>query len=396
MIISAIISEFNPIHSGHEYLIKKTRNDIKSDAIVAIMSGNFVQRGEPAFIDKYIRAKMAILSGIDLVIELPVVFSTSSAENFAFGAIKCLNSLSVIDFLSFGSESGDLEFLSTVSDLLNNETSLFKAKLKEYLSTGLSFAKSRSNAIHDFLNIDFNGSNDILAVEYLKALYKTDSKIVPSTIKRLGENYNSTGTSGIFLSATGIRSSYVATKSVERFQDKIPFDAFNLLNQYLKFNDTSSFDDMYPFIKYKTMADNQNCFKDFEDVDEGLDNLLFKSIINSDDMNYILKNSKSKRYALSRIKRILTKFFLNIKKSDLEFSKNEEIKNLKILAFNEKGREVLKKIKVNSDVNMLTKYYRHFDDSLLNHDLIASKCYSLINKSFDPLSDFSSSSLYIK
>lgn len=190
--VLAIIGEYNPFHNGHLYHLNKSKEIAKSDYTIAIMSGNFVQRGTPAIIDKWSRAKMALLNGIDLVIELPSIYSISSAENFAMGAIKILNSLKIVDKFSFGAETDDIEILQQFADILTDEPPEFKSLLNHELSKGVSFPKARENALLMYLNDIrkyaniLSSPNNILAIEYLKALNYTESELMPIAVKRVG------------------------------------------------------------------------------------------------------------------------------------------------------------------------------------------------------------------
>ena len=190
--VLAIIGEYNPFHNGHLYHLNKSKEKANAKYTIAIMSGNFVQRGNTAVLDKWTRAKMAILNGVDLVIELPCIYSISSAENFAMGAIKILNSLKIVDTISFGTETDDISLLQEFADILTDEPEEFKSLLSHELSKGISFPKARENALLMYLNDIrryanvLSSPNNILAIEYLKALKETNSPIVPMAVKRIG------------------------------------------------------------------------------------------------------------------------------------------------------------------------------------------------------------------
>ena len=174
MNISAIISEYNPIHNGHIYHINNTIKKAKSDGIICVMSGNFVQRGEPSIIDKWNRAKMALLNGIDLVLELPAIYAVSSAEFFAFGAVSLLNNLNVVSNLSFGSEDGNIKSLYRLAKFLTDETDDYKALLKSYINLGLPYYVARNKAVHELLgeNVD-----DLLTVSYTHLTLPTNREV---------------------------------------------------------------------------------------------------------------------------------------------------------------------------------------------------------------------------
>ena len=209
MRVLGIISEYNPLHSGHIYHINASREKTSATHTLCVMSGQFVQRGEPAIADKWARTRMALNAGIDLVLELPVVFSCASAEIFAYGAVRTLHNTGVVDF-KFGSEQGEIGSLWRSASVLYEEPYEFKILLKQFLDEGLSFPAAREKALNSYLrelpeNI-MDQSNNILAIEYLKALMHFRSSIQPITIKRRGSSYNNTEMASSFSSATAIRN----------------------------------------------------------------------------------------------------------------------------------------------------------------------------------------------
>ena len=195
MKVLGLVTEYNPFHNGHLYHVEESKKVTGCDTVVCIMSGNFIQRGQPAIVNKWARTEMALRNQIDLVIELPVYYSVSSAEFFAYGAIKLLDSLGIIDSVCFGSEYNDIEILSTVARTLIHEPLIYKDKLSYYLGQGLSFPKARALALDHYFSQSgeedskligtiMNQPNNILGIEYIKALYKLKSRIKPTTIKR--------------------------------------------------------------------------------------------------------------------------------------------------------------------------------------------------------------------
>lgn len=209
--VLGIIAEYNPFHNGHLYHILKSKEITNDDYVVAVIGGNFTQRGEASLIDKWTKAEMAIANGVDLVVELPCLYSISSAENFADGAIKILNSLKIIDHLSFGAETNQINKLNIIANLLFNEPKEFKKLLSNELNTGISFPKAREKAICKYLNDNsylsiLHEPNNILAIEYLKALKKYKSKIEPILIKRKNAGYLNSDYTGTISSATAIRN----------------------------------------------------------------------------------------------------------------------------------------------------------------------------------------------
>ena len=232
--VVGIIAEYNPFHNGHSYHIQNTKVLTGADFVVAVMTGNFTQRGNTSVVDKWEKTKMALNGGADLVIELPTIYSISSAENFANGAIKILNTLGIVDSISFGMEADDISTLNNISNVLYMEPPEYKAILEHELSKGSSFPKARENALMMYLNDIkryanvLKGSNNILAIEYLKALKKQKSNLVPIGVKREKVYYNSTKIIDEYASATGIRN-LLLHNQLEEVRKVVPAKTYNLL-----------------------------------------------------------------------------------------------------------------------------------------------------------------------
>ena len=232
--ILGIVSEYNPFHNGHMHHLQLSKQLTKTDFTVAVMSGNFVQRGDTALVDKWTRTEMALRAGVDLVIELPTVYALSSAENFADGAVKILNSLGVVDFISFGSEIGEIAPLSEVANILYKEPKEFSSLITTQLRSGLSYPKAREIALSQFFGSSqkysdiVSNPNNILGVEYLKSLKKHRSSIKPLTIKRDYADYNSKTEKNGIASATAIRTMIQNNKNVHRV---IPYETYELLDE---------------------------------------------------------------------------------------------------------------------------------------------------------------------
>ncbi|MBY0755539.1 nucleotidyltransferase [Clostridium sardiniense] len=393
MNLTGIITEYNPFHLGHKYHLEKAIEDTNADGIVSVMSGNFMQRGNPAIIDKYNRAKMAVLNGVDLVLELPLVYSLSSAENFAYGGVKLLNSLNCIDNIYFGSESGKIEDLISIAQILKDEPKNYKDRLKIELDKGLPFHTARLNALNSLLlfsNISeiLSSSNNILAIEYIKALLKLDSNIKPFTLKREGSNYNDISLSKTFSSATSIRETLKDNFDVNIIKNSIPTESLKVITELNEKNYNFVFEEsLFPFLKYKLLT-NAESIKSISDVSEGLDNKILKEIINCNSLKELILKSKSKRYTYTKISRILSKVFIGFENFPIEAIQTSDITYIRPLAFNEKGAKILKSIKENSEINILTKIPRHISNNMLQLDLQGTKAYSLLNNSISPMEDY--------
>lgn len=390
MKVSGVIVEYNPLHNGHLYHINKTKEITNSDIIIAVMSGNFNQRGIPSIIDKWTKTKTALLNGIDIVLELPAVYSLSSAEFFSFGAVSLLNSLGIVDAICFGSEAGDVDLLKQVSTLLVEEPPSFKKHLKEELDKGLLFPKARSLALQHCLLKDsalskedltyfLNSSNNILGIEYLKSLEKLKSNIKPYTIKREGGSYNSTSLNEIYSSATSIRAALKSNKSASDLENHLPKSVLKELTSLSNKGYIFPFEDMmYPFIKYKALVSSKNNFKELPDVSEGLHNKILTAINSSFSYKEAIDNIKTKRYAHTRISRILCQYYLNFYEYDIDTLRRQQCPYAKLLGFSESGAKLLKGIKANSGIPLYSKLPKEQNDTL-KLDLQCTRGYSVLN-----------------
>ncbi|ADH61054.1 protein of unknown function DUF795 [Thermoanaerobacter mathranii subsp. mathranii str. A3] len=385
MKILGIIVEYNPFHYGHLYHLQTSKELTKCDYTVAVMSGNFVQRGEPAIVDKWKRTMMALKAGVDLVIELPVVYATSTAENFAYGAVKLLDSLKIIDCISFGSEKGELSELIKIAEILLEEPIHYRKALKEYLKTGITFAKARELALKKVTNNNeiekiLQTSNNILAIEYLKALKKIDSSITPFTIKRRGSLYTSLELKGEFASASSIRK-HIFEKGLEDLEKYIPnFSKEILQSSFEKKQGPVSLEDFSNILIY--LLRNHIPLNHIFDVSEGLENKIYKASYKTNNIEELIKLIKSKRYTESRIKHILTHLLLKIDKQI--FEEFDGPNYIRVLGFNEKGKKVLKEIKKKSSLPIITKVSQYksklSNTKMFEKDLFATDTYTLAYK----------------
>lgn len=405
MKITGIVVEYNPLHNGHVIHIKKTKTVTKCDGIVAIMSGNFVQRGTPAIFDKWTRTKMALLNGVDLVIELPVVYSISSAEFFAWGSMSLLNSLGIVDSLCFGSESGNIQDIKNISNILVNEPSEFKTSLKKFLDEGNTFPLARNLALYEYLgnnqknclsfNNFFASSNNILGIEYCKNLLKLNSNIKPFTISREGSSYNSPNLESKFSSATAIRNHLQSNTDINPIKYSTPDSVWNILENFKKDDYSFKFEDkVLDYIKYKYISGIGNTEK-IPEASEGLSNRINSFILNSNDMKELIMNIKTKRYTYSRISRILYQYFLNFDMINYDMLRREPCPYARVLGFNNIGREILKQMKNSSSIPIYTKLPKKLPESL-EVDIKATKCYSLINNFVDPFADYKTKPIIIE
>ncbi|AEB76163.1 nucleotidyltransferase [Clostridium botulinum] len=400
MNITGIITEYNPLHKGHIYHINESKALTKCDGIVCIMSGNFVQRGIPALIDKWSRTTLALHSGVDLVIELPTIYSLSSAEFFAFGSVSLLNSLGIINNLCFGSESGNITTLKEIAKVLYKEPIIFKNYLKTYLDSGLSYPSARSNSLIKYFNDNYeikdilHNSNNILGIEYCKSILKCNSNIVPYTIQRQGSSYNDCDLENNFSSATSIRNHLKKSQDINILEDILPSETFNMISQKF-YNDNLVFEDsIFPFIKYKSFTNN-NELENLPDVSEGLHNKIYKTLKESSCYKDLISNIKSKRYTYTRISRILCQYFIGLESYDSHTLRNSPAPYARILGFNNKGREILKEMKKSSSIPIYNKLPKHLNETL-KLDIQGTRAYNILNKNITPESDFTTSPIYFR
>ena len=398
MNLLGLIVEYNPFHNGHKDHLEKSKEITNATHTVAIMSGSFLQRGEPALFDKYTRAEMAVKNGVDLVIELPTLYACQSAEIFSHGAVATLNSLNCVNSLCFGSEEGNIDILQTISEILVKEPSDFKTTLKNFLDEGIVFPVARSKALYEYIKNNhllelsedelqqvLNSSNNILGIEYIKSLIKLNSSIKPYTITRIASKYNSTDIESNICSATAIRNSLKDNTDLKLIENVVPLHTFNEINHKINTNFNPVFDYMfYDLLSSTIIRDVDNLTKYFE-VNEGIENKIYSNVFTSKNLEELINSTKSKRYTMTKIKRTLNNILLGINRDDVIKVKDlDRVPYIRILAFNNKGREIIKKIKTSSDIEIITKFSKisHVDDpifdTLIKYDLKSSNMYNLI------------------
>lgn len=388
MKVVGIIAEFNPFHNGHKYLIQEAKKKANADFVVVLMSGSFTQNGNVAIYDKFKRAKAAIENGVDLVIELPTFYSISSGEYFATGAIDLLNKLNIIDYVFFGSESGDINDISDIANVeLINKEQILKLT-KEEMKKGITYAKAHENALKSYLTPpqikELQKPNNILAIEYLKALKKTNSKIIPYTVKRKGNSISDTNIEKEenFTSATSIRQYIMLKKDLKILEKYVPDDMYEImLTQKPLLND-----DIYNIIKFSILNNMKNIqnLQSINGITEGIENKIISALSISKSYDEFIHNIKSKRYTLSSIKRMILNILLNITKID--FNKLYlNINYAHILSMSSNGKTLLSSLSNVSNINLLTKIspkvlnlLNGTDKQSLDIDIFASNILSIL------------------
>lgn len=367
MEILGIIAEYNPFHLGHKYHLEESKKVTGADYSIALMSGSFVQRGEPAIIDKFYRAKSALLNGFDLVIELPFIYSSQTAEIFSRGSIKILDSLNIVDYLAFGSEYNDINVLNKIASPLAEENLDYQIYLRKNLSKGISYPTSRVLALKEYFkdkdsylykNLEeiLSGSNNILAIEYLKELSRLKSSIEPITIKREGNDYRDNSLGDVFSSASSIRKSIF-----ENNKDSIacftPDSSMKLLEDfYCLYGAYNSLDNYYDFLNYRLTLTSRNKLAKIFDLGEDLGNRFLNEYHKAHNMSSLIDLLVSKNYTRSRIQRAIINILLENYYDSYEEIIYKSPNFIRILASNKKGFEIIGKIKKESDTIIINRF----------------------------------------
>lgn len=360
-----IIAEYNPFHKGHKYHIDKTK-EILNDDIVAIISGNFVQRGEPAIINKHTRARMALLNGVSVVLELPVEYATASADIFARGAVNILDSCGIINRLSFGSEVGKIKSFENIADILNSEPLEFKEILKLESDRGLSYPLARNIALEKYMNLrlDFlSKPNNILGLEYIRQLKKINSSIKPVTIERIVSDYNSSKLSGEISSATAIRTALLNGKY--NALSSVPENCIEIL----KNTRIPSINDYSIILAYILRTKSTEEIAEIADVTEGLEN----KIINTDfeTVTNLIGKIKSKRYTYSKLQRALLHIILGITKKEQQ----KKAQYIRVLGFRKDKKELLSEMTKQAKLPVIINVKEN--ENLLRKEIIATDIYNI-------------------
>ncbi len=374
-----IICEFNPFHNGHKYLIEQAKKQT-NEKIVCLMSGDFVQRGEPAIVEKYSRAKTAIQNGADIVLELPTIFACSNAENFAFGAIKILDSMNA-SHIAFGVENTSVDILKRIAEIKFNNSLSFQKSFKNEIENGINFNTALKRAIAKELNDEFvleilSKPNNILAIEYLTAIKKLGSKIKPIAITRIDNGYNSIMEVGNFLSASGIREKLIKNEDTSNF---MPYqinkdEIFNEIN-------VSRFETL-TLHKLRTSLANE--LEIYYDYNEGIEFRIKKFADKPSSLNELTNLVSTPRYRESRVKKLLIYPLFGITKQKAEIAK--KIKPFaKVLAISKSQKGILSSVK-KSKINLIVtnKDYETLSlnqKKIIDIDLAASNIYNLSTNS---------------
>ena len=354
MHIIGVIAEYNPFHNGHLYHINKIKEMYPDSLIIAVISTSFLQRGEISLLNKWDKAKICLDNNIDLVMELPFVFSSQSADIFAKGALAILNQLQV-EKIVFGSETNDLKKLKSLAkEQINNKQ--YDLKVKEFLDQGINYPTALSKA----LSTKVNTPNDLLAISYLKEIIKNNYPIDAISIKRTND-YHSKNINSSIISATAIRNLLSSDESITKY---LP----NGIEKYLYKNI-----DIFKLLKYKISADI-NILDTYQTVDEGIENRIIKVLNVSNTLDELVSKIKTKRYTYNKINRMFIHILTSFTKKE---AKDLELEYLRVLGFNNKGKTYLNTIKKKLQIPLITSYKYHNYKTLMIEKRVTS-IYSII------------------
>lgn len=357
-----IICEYNPFHNGHLYQIKKIKETYKDSLIIVCLSSCFMQRGEASILNKWDKTRLAIESGVDLVLELPFAFATQYQDIFAKGALTILNHLK-IDTLVFGSECDDVELLNNLASIQLKDDG-YNHLVKRYLDLGLNYPTSLSKALFDISGVKLDKPNDLLALAYIKEIIKNNYDIKPFSIGRTSDYHNSNLDSDI-VSASTIRKLLKDGVNVNNY---LPYNIYDYLSEIDE-------DKYFALLKYQ-IINNIDCLDKFQTVDEGIENRIIKYINMVNSKEELILKVKSKRYTYNKINRMFTHILTNFTKED---AKDLEIEYLRVLGFNTRGKNYLNKIKKDIGIPIINKYIPNMY-KCLDIEFRVSLIYSLILK----------------
>jgi len=408
MKVVGVIAEYNPFHNGHKYQLDTLKKETKADYIIIAMSGNFLQRGVPALCDKYTRAKMALSCGADLVLELPAIWSTASAEYFAKGGVTLLKNTGVVTHLGFGAESNDLSSLKRIASILKNEPEYYKDELSASLKMGMSFPAARKAAIkatfyvtgHDMseavINALLDAPNNILALEYLKSL---PDYIEPILIPRTGSGYHDTEIDAPFPSATAIRKILFDKETIaKQLANAMPKESLSILEDIIHKNALVDTEDLAEILGYRLLSLQKNGYTDFFDCTQELSNKITNSVKDYTGFYAFCQMLKSKDLTHTRICRSLLHILLDIQNADYENAKAcGYTPYLRILGFKKDSSELLSAIKKEASVPIISKVADAASiltpeaNAVFEKDLYAASLYHQIltvKKGLPPANDF--------
>lgn len=392
MIVIGIVAEYNPFHNGHRYLIDYAREQYPEAAVICVMSGHFLQRGEPALVNKWARAEMAVRSGADLIIELPLVYSVRSAYYFARSSLQLLSQTGIVTHLAFGSESGNFQELHTIAHLLADEPAAYRAQLKSNLRQGYSYPVARAQALMTWFGPDnhleklLNQPNNILALEYLRVIKELQLDIEPIVVERRG-SFHSLELSQ-FASATAIRQSLLQDRDLYKLQNVLPPASLHILEREMQRGAGPVYDhDLSSLILFRLRTLALEDLAGIYEITEGLEYRIKESAQRCGTLDLLRQAIKSKRYNMTKINRLLIYALLNITAQQMEAFDESGPLYHRVLAFSPQGQLLLQQMQQKSNLPILSRGSQvkaAFDGKLgsnvkdmIAKDIVATDVYNL-------------------
>lgn len=395
MNICGIVAEYNPLHNGHLYQLQKAKELSEADYTIIVMGGNFMQRGTPAIMDKYARAKAALSCGADLVLELPSYYSTGSAEYFAMGAVSLLDKLGAVTHLCFGSECGDAPLLQKIAKILLEESPEYKECLQSHLRSGQTYPSARTSALIKIapelsahISV-LNTPNNILGIEYIKSIMKQNSSIVPLTTKRYGSGYHDMRLGINQSSATALRQALWSGVNLSELRNQLPEASFAIFEEYLQSNQLIHLNDFSEILYYKLLAERDKGFSDYVDVSPALSDRICNNLYNFNGYEDFCDLLKTKEVTYSRISRCLFHILLNMRKDELDnYMENLGITPYaRVLGFRKEAAPLLSEIDKHTRIPLITKLADASEQlspdayEMLKRDITVNDIYSSIRAS---------------
>ncbi|MFS0614913.1 nucleotidyltransferase [Lederbergia ruris] len=374
-----IVVEYNPFHNGHLYQLQKAKEETHADVAICIMSGNFLQRGEPALVSKWSRTKMALSAGIDLVIELPFAFSVQKAEIFAYGAVYLLNALNC-SHICFGSESGQItEFHHTIN-FLKQHRLRYEKYIKDFIKMGMSYPSALSKAYEALYPknelIDLSKPNNILGFHYMDAASEINPHIQFITVKRKNAGYHDPAFNETNIaSATSIRNRIQHTDQIDSIKNYIPKTSFSELQSYLShFGQLHSWENYWDYLQYQILSKSSEELKSIYDMEEGLENRFIRAAQTAKDFQSFMETMKTKRYTWTRLQRISTQVLLNVHKKEIR-SLGRKPQYIRLLGMSHSGQKYLRSIKKDLEIPLISKVSAQ-QNQMLALDIKATQIYA--------------------
>ncbi|WP_066289451.1 nucleotidyltransferase [Bacillus sp. FJAT-29937] len=376
-----VVVEYNPFHNGHAFHLQEAKKSADAEIVIAVMSGNFLQRGEPALVSKWKRTEMALKAGADIVFELPYAFATQQANSFASGAVSILDAAGC-DSLCFGSESGDIESFYRAISYIETNNEHYQRQVKSYLELGNSYPKASSLAFHDLNRekdlLDLSKPNNILGFQYIKAIQKQDASIQPLTVSRKSADYHDAHfASETIASATSIRKALFSEEGniadLKQYMPETTYQA--LLNYRQEFGLFHQWETYWPYLRYRILHSTSKELSFIYDVEEGLENRLAAAALVSNSFDEFMKKIKTKRYTWTRLQRACVHILTNTRKNEMD-KHEEKAAYLRLLGMTSNGRVYLNKNKSQLQLPLISKL-SSVQGELLALDIKASRIYSM-------------------